>query len=69
MIDGQFELLGDNFVAVVATMGYSFIATFIILKILDIIPGLGLRADEADESAGLDISLHGERAYVSDGAD
>jgi Amt family ammonium transporter len=69
VIDGKFELLGDNFVAIVATMGYSFIATFIILKILDIIPGLGLRADEADESAGLDISHHGERAYVSDGAD
>jgi Amt family ammonium transporter len=69
VIDGKFELLGDNFVAVVATMGYSFIVTLVILKILDIIPGLGLRADEADESAGLDISHHGERAYVADGAD
>jgi Amt family ammonium transporter len=69
VIDGKYELLGDNFVAVVATMGYSFIVTFVILKILDIIPGLGLRADEAEEGAGLDISHHGERAYVSDGAD
>jgi len=69
VIDGKFELLGDNFVAVVATIGYSFIVTLVILKILDIIPGLGLRADEADESAGLDISHHGERAYVADGAD
>jgi len=41
----------------------------VILKILDIIPGLGLRAEEAEEGAGLDISHHGERAYVSDGAD
>ena len=39
-----------------------------ILKILDVIPGLGLRADEVDEDAGLDIALHGERAYVGDGA-
>jgi Amt family ammonium transporter len=69
VIDGKFELLGDNFVAVVATMGYSFIVTVVILKILDVIPGLGLRAEEAEESAGLDISHHGERAYVSDGAD
>ena len=69
VVDGEFGLLGDNVVAVVSTMGYSFIVTLIILKILDIIPGLGLRAEEADESTGLDISHHGERAYVSDGAD
>jgi len=69
VIDGKYELLADNFVAVVATIAYSFIVTLVILKILDIIPGLGLRADETEESAGLDISHHGERAYVSDGAD
>jgi Amt family ammonium transporter len=69
VIDGKYDLLADNFVAVVATMAYSFIVTFVILKILDIIPGLGLRAEEAEEGAGLDISHHGERAYVSDGAD
>jgi Amt family ammonium transporter len=61
--------LGYNVVAVLATIAYSFIVTFVILKILDIIPGLGLRADEADEDAGLDVSLHGERGYVGDGAD
>ena len=69
VIDGEFELLGDNFVAIVATMGYSFIGTLVILKVLDIIPGFGLRADPRDEDTGLDISHHGERAYVSDGAD
>ena len=69
LIDGDATVLGYNAVAVLATIAYSFIVTFIILKILDVIPGLGLRADEADEDAGLDISLHGERAYVSDGAD
>ena len=69
LIDGDATVLGYNAVAVLATIAYSFIVTFIILKILDVIPGLGLRADEADEDAGLDISLHGERAYVGDGAD
>ena len=69
VVDGEFELLGYNVVAVVATMAYSFIVTVVILKILDVIPGLGLRAEESDESTGLDISHHGERAYVSDGAD
>ena len=69
LIDGDAKVLGYNAVAVLATIAYSFIVTFVILKILDVIPGLGLRADEADEDAGLDISLHGERAYVGDGAD
>ena len=69
LIDGDATVLGYNVVAVLATIAYSFIVTFIILKILDVIPGLGLRADEAEEDAGLDISLHGERAYVGDGAD
>lgn len=69
LIDGDATVLGYNLVAVLATIAYSFIVTFVILKILDVIPGLGLRADEADEDAGLDVSLHGERGYVSDGAD
>ena len=69
LIDGDATVLGYNVVAVLATITYSFIVTFVILKILDVIPGLGLRADEADEDAGLDVSLHGERGYVSDGAD
>ena len=69
LIDGDATVLGYNVVAVLATVAYSFIVTFVILKILDVIPGLGLRADKADEDAGLDVSLHGERGYVSDGAD
>ena len=69
LIDGDATVLGYNVVAVLATIAYSFIVTFVILKILDVIPGLGLRADEADEDVGLDVSLHGERGYVGDGAD
>ena len=69
LVDGSAEVLGYNVVATLSTIVYSFVVTFIILKILDVIPGLGLRADEADEDAGLDVSLHGERAYVGDGAD
>ena len=69
LVDGDAALVIDNIIAVGATIGYSFVVTFVILKILDVIPGLGLRADEVDEDAGLDIALHGERAYVGDGAD
>jgi Amt family ammonium transporter len=69
LIDGDAKVLGYNAIAVLSTIAYSFIVTFVILKVLDVIPGLGLRADEADEDAGLDIALHGERAYVGDGTD
>ena len=69
VIDGQFDLLWANFRAVAATIGYSFGATYVILRILDVIPGLGLRADEIDEDQGLDVTQHGERGYVGDGAD
>ena len=56
-------------VAVAATIGYSFVVTVIILKVLDLVPGLGLRVDEGEEDHGLDLSSHGERAFVRDGAD
>ena len=69
VIDGEFDLLWANFRAVAATAGYSFGVTLVILKVLDVIPGLGLRADETDEDQGLDITQHGERGYVGDGAD
>jgi Amt family ammonium transporter len=50
-------------VAVVAP--YSFIMTFVILKVLDMT--MGIRVNEEDEIAGLDVSQHGERAYIFGG--
>ena len=69
LVEGNVEQLGIQAVGVGATIGYSFIASLIILKVLDLIPGLGLRVSERDEGTGLDVAAHGERAYVSDGAD
>ena len=68
-IEGNPGQLVTQVLAVVATMAYSFIVTFVILKALDLIPGLGLRVTPEAEDVGLDISAHGERAFVSDGAD
>ena len=68
-IEGNVGQVGTQLVAVGATIAYSFVATFIILKVLDIVPGLGLRVSESEEGQGLDISAHGERAFVRDGAD
>ena len=50
-------------------MVYSLVVTLILLKALDIIPGLGLRSTESEEDLGLDVRDHGERGYVADGAD
>ncbi len=69
LVEGEGSLFWANLRATLATIAYSGLLTFVILKVLDVVPGLGLRADEPEEDAGLDISLHGERAYVSDGAD
>ena len=69
LIEGDPSQLGVQIVAVLATIAYSFIVTFVILKVLDVIPGMGLRVSEKEEDQGLDISAHGERAFVGDGAD
>ena len=69
LLNGNAEQLGTQVIAVVATLVYSLVVSLIILKVLDVIPGLGLRISERDEDEGLDIVAHGERAYVRDGAD
>jgi len=66
---GNVDQMLTQIIAVVATLLYSGIVSLVILKVLDMIPGLGLRVSEADEDQGLDVSAHGERAFVTDGAD
>ncbi len=69
LVDGNAGHFVANLIAVVATLAYSGIVTFVILFVLDKIPGLGLRISQAEEDIGIDISAHGERGYVADGAD
>ena len=45
--------------AVIATIVYGFVVSYIILKVIDMT--IGLRVSEDEEREGLDISLHGER--------
>ena len=68
-IEGNVDQMRIQIIAVGATIGYSFVVTVIILKVLDVIPGLGLRVSETEEDQGLDLTSHGERAFISDGAD
>ncbi|SVB20313.1 uncharacterized protein METZ01_LOCUS173167, partial [marine metagenome] len=69
LIEGNPSQVGIQAIGVVATLLYSGIVSFVILFILDKIPGLGLRASESDEDIGLDLASHGEQATVRDGAD
>ena len=62
---GGLDQLWRQAVGVAVVAPYSFIVTFAILKILDVT--IGIRATEEDEIAGLDVSQHGERAYVFGG--
>ena len=48
-------------VSVVATLVYSGVVSFILLKIVDAM--VGLRADANEESGGLDLTMHNESAY------
>ncbi|HET7317889.1 MAG TPA: ammonia channel protein, partial [Nitrospirota bacterium] len=40
---------------------YSFVASFVMLKVLD--AAMGLRIESEQETEGLDISQHGEAGY------
>ena len=62
---GGLDQLWRQAVGVAVVAPYSFIVTFIILKALDLT--IGIRANEEDEIAGLDVSQHGERAYIFGG--
>ncbi len=48
-------------IGVLATVCYTAIVTFVLLKIVDLINGL--RIEEEDETLGLDLVLHNEKGY------
>jgi len=54
--------LGVQITGVVATLVFTAVATFIILKIVDVV--VGLRVTDEQETEGLDISQHEERGYI-----
>ena len=58
---GGLGQLGYQAIGVLFTAGFAGGATFILLKIVNGV--VGLRVDIEDESVGLDLTQHGERAY------
>jgi ammonium transporter, Amt family len=63
-LGGGFGLFGEQVLAVVATLVWSFVVTFGIVFVLSkVLPG-GIRVSEEDEDTGLDLSQHSETGYA-----
>ena len=58
---GDTTLLIEQAIANGAAIVWSFILTFVIMKVLDLT--MGVRAEEQAELTGLDLALHSENAY------
>jgi Amt family ammonium transporter len=57
--------LGIQAMAVGTAILYSGVASFALLKLIGLF--MPLRATIADEASGLDLTMHGEEAYLHDG--
>jgi Amt family ammonium transporter len=51
--------------AIVAAIVYSGVGSFVLLKLIGLV--LPLRATSTDQTTGLDVSMHGEEAYLHGG--
>jgi Amt family ammonium transporter len=65
LLFGNPAQLGIQATAVAAAIVYSGVVSFVLLKIVGVI--VPLRAGSDEESVGLDVSQHGEEAYVHGG--
>ena len=52
-------------VAVLAALTYSAVMSFVLLKLVNVV--VPIRAEKTDEMEGLDVTQHGEEAYIHDG--
>ncbi len=61
LLYGNPKQLIVQLIAVLVTITYGFLATFIIVKAIDVV--MGLRVTQEEEVMGLDITQHGEEGY------
>ena len=61
LFNGNPGQLWIQFVSVVATCAFSFIVSYVLLKIISVI--VPLRVNDEEEEAGLDVAVHSESAY------
>ncbi|MGE5283143.1 MAG: ammonium transporter [Chloroflexota bacterium] len=60
---GNAAQLGDQALAALAGPAYAFVMTFALLKLIGLL--MPLRASEHEEALGMDVTYHGEEAYVT----
>lgn len=60
---GNFDQLVDQVLAAIATPAYAFVATFVLLKVIGAL--MPLRATVEEEAIGMDVTQHGEEAYLT----
>ena len=60
-LDGNGSQIGYQLVGIVIAWSFALVGTVVLLKITDLV--IGVRADEAQEIEGLDLTEHGEEAY------
>ncbi len=65
LLEGDASQLMNQIIAVAISWVIAIVGTFVILKITDMV--CGLRVDAAAETAGLDLSQHGEEGYNLEG--
>jgi len=61
LLEGNIAQMLTQFIGVVAVAAFAFAATWVLGKLVDVT--VGLRVGQMDETVGLDLSQHGERAY------
>ena len=68
LIEGNLDLLGGQILSVAITLVYCFAASFVIMKIIDIVMkklcGKGAKLTEDEQMIGADIIEHGEPSYL-----
>ena len=62
LFNGNASQLGIQLIAILVTILYAFVVTFVILKFVDRL--FGLRLPEQQELSGLDLTQHDETAYT-----
>ena len=63
LLYGNADQLLDQLLAVLAGPTYAFVVTFALLKLIGAL--MPLRASEHEEAVGMDVTYHGEEAYVT----
>jgi Amt family ammonium transporter len=61
-LHGNPAQVGIQAAAVLTAIVYSGVMSFILLKVISLF--IPLRATAADEATGLDVTMHGEEAYL-----